>query len=107
VWRRAKLRRCHLPPHLAKQLPRSPAIPAAARGRLAVDHRRGGRGLGELLLFDTLSRTLRREIASYAFVADAIDETARTCCERYRFMPLPGAAQRLFLPLAEIASIFT
>jgi GNAT superfamily N-acetyltransferase len=82
------------------------ALPATLMGRLAVDHRRRGRGLGELLLFDAISRTLRSEIASYAFVVDAIDETARTFYERYRFTPLPSAARRLFLPLAEIASIF-
>jgi GNAT superfamily N-acetyltransferase len=75
-------------------------------GRFAVDHRRRGRGLGELLLFDAISRTLRSEIASCAFVVDAIDETARTFYERYRFTPLPSVARRLFLPLAEIASIF-
>src|SRR6266404_5250017 len=65
-----------LPPDLAKRLPRYPAIPATLMGRLAVDYRRRGQRLGELLLFDAFSRTLRSDIASYAFVVDAKDDAA-------------------------------
>ncbi len=97
-----------LPPGLAKKLPRYRAIPATLMGRLAVDRRQAGKGIGELLLFDAFSRTLRSEIASYAFVVDAKDDAAQTFYEHYRFMLLPSAGQRrLFLPLAEIAALFT
>ncbi len=96
-----------LPPRLAKILPRYPSIPATLMGRLAVDRSRRGRGLGELLLFDAFSRTLRSEIASYAFVVDAKDDAAQAFYERYRFLRLPSAGRRLFLPLAEIAALFT
>jgi len=95
-----------LPPELAKRLPRYPVIPATLMGRLAVDQRRRGQRLGELLLFDAFSRTLRSDIASYAFVVDAKDDTAAAFYERYRFMRLPSAGRRLFLPLAEIAALF-
>lgn len=95
-----------LPPTLVKKLPRYPLLPATLMGRLAVDQRRRGRGLGELLLFDAFSRTLRSEIASYAFVVDAKDDTAQAFYGRYRFMRLPSAGRRLFLPLAEIADLF-
>jgi len=95
-----------LPPALVKKLPRYPALPATLMGRLAIDQRQRGRGLGELLLFDAFSRTLRSEIASYAFVVDAKDDAAQAFYERYRFIQLPSAGRRLFLPLAEIAGLF-
>jgi predicted GNAT family N-acyltransferase len=95
-----------LPPALAKRLPRYPVVPATLLGRLAVHQQRRGEGLGELLLFDAFSRTLRSEIASYLFVVDAKDEAAQTFYERYRFLKLPSAGRRLFLPVAEIAAMF-
>jgi predicted GNAT family N-acyltransferase len=95
-----------LPPDLAKRLPRYPAVPATLMGRLAVHQRQRGQGLGELLLFDAFSRTLRSEIASYAFVVDAKDDAAQAFYERYRFMRLSSAGRKLFLPLAEIAAFF-
>jgi predicted GNAT family N-acyltransferase len=95
-----------LPPDLARKLPRYPLVPAVLMGRLAVDHRRRGRRLGELLLFDAFSRTLRSEIASFAFVVAAKADAARAFYERYGFMGLPGPGRRLYLPLAEIARVF-
>lgn len=95
-----------LPPALAKKLPRYPAVPATLMGRLAVDSRHRGRGLGELLLLDAFSRTLRSEIASYAFVVDAKDDAAQGFYERYGFRLLSSGGRRLSLPLAEIAGLF-
>jgi len=95
-----------LPPELAKRLPRYPTVPATLMGRLAVDHGRRGQRLGELLLFDAFSRTLRSDIASYAFVVDAKDDAAEAFYERYRFIRLSSAGRRRFLPLAEIATLF-
>jgi predicted GNAT family N-acyltransferase len=95
-----------LPTEVSRKLPKYPAIPATLMGRLAVDIRRHGQGLGELLLFDAFSRTLRSEIASYAFVVDAKDDAAIAFYERYRFIRLSSAGHRLFLPMAEIASLF-
>lgn len=93
-----------LPPDLIKRLPRYPAVPATLLGRLAVDRRHRGRGLGELMLFDAFSRALRSEIATFALLVDAKDDAARAFYERYRFMTLTGGG-RLFLPLAEIARL--
>lgn len=95
-----------LPPGIARKLPRYPVLPATLLGRLAVDRRLQGRRFGELLLFDAFARTLRSEIASYAFVVDAMNDAALAFYGRYRFLPLPGGGQRLFLPLAEIAALF-
>ena len=93
-----------LPPDLIERLPRYPAVPATLLGRLAVDRRHRGRGLGELMLFDAFSRALRSEIATFALLVDAKDDAARAFYERYRFMTLTGGG-RLFLPLAEIARL--
>ena len=95
-----------LPAALARKLPRYPSVPATLMGRLAVHQSRRGQGLGELLLFDAFSRTLRSDIASYAFVVDAKDDAAAAFYQRYGFLPLASAGRRLFLTLAEIAMLF-
>jgi hypothetical protein len=74
-------------------------------GHLAVARGQHGRRLGELLLFGALSRTLRGEIVSYAFVVDARDDAAQAFYAHYRFFQLKGTGRRLFLPLAEIAAL--
>lgn len=96
-----------LPEALAKRLPRYPVVPATLMGRLAVDARHQGQEHGELLLLDAFARALRSEIASYAFVVDAKDDKAARFYRRYRFMPIVAGGRRLFVPVAEIAKLFT
>ncbi|MFZ3235221.1 MAG: GNAT family N-acetyltransferase [Stellaceae bacterium] len=96
-----------LPEPLAKRLPRYPVVSATLMGRLAVDAGHQGRGLGEFMLLDAFSRVLRNEIASYAFVVDAKDDKAARFYQRYRFRFLVEGGQRLFLPMAEIAKLFS
>ena len=96
-----------LPEALAKRLPRYPVVPATLMGRLAVNARHQGQGHGELLLFDGFSRALRSEIASYAFVVEAKDDQAVRFYQRYRFMPVVTGGRRLFVPIAEIAKLFS
>ena len=96
-----------LPASLSKKLPRYPAIPATLMGRLAVDARHRGQRLGELLLLDAFSRTLRAEIATYAFVIDAKDEAAAGFYRAYNFQPLTAEGRRMLVPMAEIAKLFT
>lgn len=95
-----------VPEALAKRLPRYPAVPAILMGRLAIDARHHKRRLGELLLYDAMSRALRSEIAAYAFVVDAKDDQAAAFYARYRFMPLLKGGRRLFVPMAEVAKLF-
>jgi len=95
-----------LPAALAKRLPRYPAVPATLMGRLAVDRSFRGRGLGEFLLLDAFARTLRSEIASFAFVVDAKNDAAASFYARYGFRSLSAAERRLFLPVVEIAELF-
>ena len=96
-----------LPEALAKRLPRYPVVPATLMRRLAVDARHQGRGHGEFMLLDAFSRALRNEIASYAFVVDAKDDKAARFYQRYRFRYLVEGGQRLFVPMVEIAKLFS
>ena len=96
-----------LPEPLAKRLPRYPVVPATLMGRLAVDARHQRQGHGELLFLDAFSRVLRNDIASYAFVVDDKDDKAARFYQRYRFRYLVEGGQRLFVPMAEIAKLFS
>lgn len=96
-----------LPEPLAKRLPRYPVVPATLMGWLAVDARHRQQGHGAFMLFDAFSRVLRSDIASYAFVVDAKDDKAAQFCQRYRFRFLVEGSRRLFIPVAEIAKLFS
>src|SRR5215471_14107193 len=60
-----------LPQEEIKRLPRYPTLPAVRIGRLAVDERFQGRGLGAALLADAAQRTLRAPAAAFALLVDA------------------------------------
>jgi ribosomal protein S18 acetylase RimI-like enzyme len=64
-----------LPEAVTKKLPRYPSRPAIRVGRLAVDGRFRGRGLGGALLADA-ARGLASEVAAYAMLVEAKDEHA-------------------------------
>jgi GNAT superfamily N-acetyltransferase len=96
-----------LPEPLTKRLPRYPVVPATLMGRLAVDARHRREGHGEFMLFDAFSRVLRNDIASYAFVVDAKNDNAAQFYQRYRFRFLVEGGRRLFIPVAEIAKLFS
>ena len=89
-----------LPEELARRLPHYP-VPAAVVGRLAVDLRSQGRGLGETLLLDAIHRIVRAAdtIGVYAVIVDALHDRASAFYERYGFTPFPSEPRRLFLPL--------
>lgn len=97
----------HLPPATAKKLPRYPAVPAVRMGRLAVDLAFKGQGLGGAVLADALQRSARSEIAAYALIVDAKDETAAAFYRHHGFIALPSSELRLFLPLATVAALAT
>ena len=79
-----------LPEAIARRLPKYPAVPAALIGRLAVDSRHQGRGLGALLLADAIGRVVRakRQIVVFAIVVDAIDDNARRFYRHHGFVAL-------------------
>lgn len=95
-----------VPQGFAKRLPRYPATPATLMARLAVDGAHRRRGLGQLMLLDAFSRTLRSDIAAFAFIVDARDDAAANFYTANSFLPLAADGSRLFLPMAEIAKLF-
>lgn len=94
------------PAHLAEHTP--DPVPALLLGRLAVDRRHSGRGLGSALVAHVLASavTLNRQAACRAVVVSAINRTARSWWERLGFHPFdPGNEEGpdLYLLTAEIA----
>jgi predicted GNAT family N-acyltransferase len=93
---------------LAKSLPRYPQLPVTLLGRLAVDQRLKGQGMGEFLLLDALRRSLSHagDVAAMAVVVDAKDEAAAAFYGHYEFRPLNNVPSRLYLPMAKVARLF-
>ena len=89
-----------LPEKLARKLPRHP-VPVALIGRLAVSNATQGQGVGKMLLADAIKRTLSvsDQIAIYAMVVDAINDSARGFYEQFGFTRLSDDSPRQFLPL--------
>ena len=94
-----------LPKEAAKKLPRYPSIPAVRIGRLAVDSRYQGRGLGGALLADALVRVMASPAAAYALLVDAKDETAVEFYHHFGFIPLTSQPRTLFLPVSTAAQL--
>ena len=97
-----------LPVEVVKKLPRYPLIPATLLGRLAVDRSFQAQGIGEFLLMDALRLALIQsaEIAAAAVVVDAIDAGAIKFYRHFGFVAFPAIADRLFLPMKAVASLF-
>jgi len=95
-----------LPEQTTRKLPRYPLVPATLLGRLAVDRVHHGKGYGRFLLADALYRALRSEIASFAVIVDAKDESARRFYERESFLPFPDQPMKLFRPMTDIERLF-
>jgi len=78
-----------------------PDVPAVLLGRLAVDQRHGGRGLGSHLVVDAALRCLATDgPAVWAMVVDPIDAEAKGFYRRLGFIAFAQRSERLFLPLA-------
>ena len=93
-----------LPLNLGKKLPRYPSVPAVRMGRLAVGLDFKGLGLGGALLADALDRAVRAEIAAYALVVDAKDDSAAAFYRHHGLIALPSQPMTLFLPLTTASS---
>lgn len=97
-----------LPAEVAKKLPRYPLIPGTLLGRLAVDRRYHGQGIGKFLLMDALHRAMAQSagIASAAVVVDAVDARAAKFYRHFGFVAFPSMAGRLFLPMKIVTGLF-
>jgi ribosomal protein S18 acetylase RimI-like enzyme len=95
-----------LPESVTKKLPRYPSLPAIRVGRLAVDKRFHGRGLGGALLADAAARGFASEAVAYAMLVDAKDDDAVAFYEHHGFQRLASQPRSLFLVLATAAKAF-
>lgn len=91
-----------LPITLQRKLPRYPTVPAVLLGRLAVDKRVKGLGLGQALLGNALKRVLRADIAAYALIVEAKDESAVNFYRKFGFIDFENEARKLFFPLDRV-----
>ncbi|MFZ4626458.1 MAG: GNAT family N-acetyltransferase [Rhodoferax sp.] len=85
------------------KLPRYP-MPVARLGRLAVDVREQGSGVGAALLLHAMQLTvqLAQHIGLFAVVVDAKNEAAAAFYERYGFGRFPDQKMSLFISTAVI-----
>ena len=89
-----------LPPEIVKRLPRYPTLPAVRIGRLAVDLKFRGHGLGAAMLADAARRTLQAPPAVFVLLVDAKNDDAVAFYRRYGFRPFASQPRTLFLPMA-------
>ena len=87
-----------LPDSIAKKLPRYP-IPVAILGRLAVDLKFQGQGLGSIILADACQRVANasKTLAVAGIVADAKDSAAEFYLH-FGFISLQSNFNKLLLP---------
>lgn len=101
----ADVRLTDVPETVASRLPRYPSVPVALVGRLAVDRTFRGLRLGSSLLYDAALRSARSEIAVFAILVDAKDESAAAFYRHHGFRPLTSAGDRLLLPISQIDAL--
>jgi GNAT superfamily N-acetyltransferase len=89
-----------------EKLPRYP-IPVIHIGRLAVDLKARGRGLGEWLLIDALRRAtmIAEQIGIYAVEVRALNDAARAFYLKYGFAALLDDPLHLYLPMKTIRQL--
>lgn len=98
----AELENRHVPNAWRRKLPRR--IPGVRLGRLAVAGALQGKGLGELLLVDALTRARRIyvEAGGVGLFVDALDEQAAGFYRHFGFSSAPDNPLLLFLPVAAL-----
>lgn len=91
-----------LPENIKQKLPRYPSVPAVLLGRLAVDKRVKGHGLGKALLGNALKRIMRSDIGVYAVIVEAKDQSAVDFYRQFGFITFPNETKKLFFPLGTL-----
>lgn len=97
-----------IPENYKNNLPPSyGSIPATLLGRLAVDNRFKGKGIGRMLLMDALYRSfeISKSVGSFAVIVDPLDEEAERFYTKYGFILLPDS-QKMFLPMKTVGKLF-
>ncbi|HZW77231.1 MAG TPA: GNAT family N-acetyltransferase [Flavobacteriaceae bacterium] len=98
-----------VPEDIRKSLPKSyTSIPTTLLGRLAIDDRFQGKGLGKLVLVDALKRAfeISKSIGSFAIIVDPLDTEAESFYKKYGFIKLPDSG-KMFLTMKTVSKLFT
>lgn len=97
-----------MPEAIQKKMPRSyELLPVTLLGRLAIDMKFKGQGLGGILLLDALKRSFdiaNQSLGSIGVVVDPLDDDAVAFYEKFGFILLPDSG-KMFLPMADIAQL--
>jgi|SRR5690606_14231435 len=94
--------------HIQKKLPKSyHSIPTTLLGRLAIDKKYQGQGIGKILLIDALKRSyeISQKMGSFAVVVDPIDEEAEKFYKKYDFIKLPDS-KKMFIASKTLQELF-
>ena len=76
-------------------------------GRLAIDKKYQGEGIGKVLLIDALKRSysISKEIGSFCVVVDPIDEEAKRFYKKFDFIELPDS-RKMFIATKTLSELF-
>lgn len=97
-----------IPESFKKKLPKSYlSIPTVLLGRLAIDKGFQGKGIGKLLLIDSLKRCYdtSKSIGTFAVIVDPLDKEAERFYEKFGFINLPDSG-KMFLSVKTIEELF-
>ena len=97
-----------IPENISKKMPRAyESLPVTLLGRLAINEKSKGQGLGKLLLIDALKRSFEvsKVIGSMAVIVDPIDENAISFYNKFGFISLPDS-EKMFLSMKTIEQLF-
>lgn len=97
------------PNQLQKKLPKSyTSIPTTLLGRLAIDKKHQGQGIGKIMLIDALKRSyeLSKKIGSFAVVVDPINHDAELFYKKYDFIQLPDSG-KMILAMKTLQELFS
>ena len=93
---------------IQKKLPKSyKSIPTTLLGRLAIDKKYQGNGIGKILLMDALKRSygISNEIGSFGIIVDPIDDNAKGFYQKYDFIELPDS-KKMFIATQTLKELF-
>ncbi len=102
----SSLNAADLPQKFRHRLPKYP-VPVVLLGRLAIAESHQGRGLGSILVADSLQRIAQASqvMAVYAVVVDALNHRVAEFYRQFGFIPLPSQPLKLFLPMDAVTTL--